>query len=201
MLPVIWFTGLSGAGKSTLCRAVESELQLCRIPTSVLDGDIIRQSLSKDLGYSPEDRVENLRRVSRLAKQVNQDGFLVLIAAISPYETTRAEIRKEHACFLEVFVNAPLEICESRDPKGLYRQARAGLIAHFTGISAPYEIPSNPDIECKTSQETIQVSCGKVLAAIEPFVSDLAARDIRAFQRALNKSRIASNVETGAFKP
>lgn len=201
MAPVIWFTGLSGAGKSTLCRALESELQQRRIPTFVLDADIVRQSLSKDLGYSPEDRVENLRRMSRLAKELNQDGLLVLVAAISPYQAMRAEVRKDHACFLEVFVNAPLETCESRDPKGLYRQARAGLIDHFIGISAPYEIPFRPDVECKTGQETIQASCDKVLAAIESFINDMTARRVHTFPLAPAKNGTASGMKTGAVKP
>ncbi len=189
MSPVIWFTGLSGAGKSTLCYAVQSELQKRRIPVAVLDADVVRQHLSKDLGYTPEDRAENLRRISRLAKQISQDGLLVLVAAISPYGAIRAEIRRCHACFLEVFVNAPLEVCEYRDPKGLYQRARAGLIQDFTGVSAPYETPLNPDIECKTDQETIEISCAKVLSVIEYLFGAKAADDMHVFKRHCRKRK------------
>lgn len=168
---IIWFTGLSGAGKSTLCCAVQSKLKQRQIPVSVLDADVVRQHLSRDLGYSPDDRTENIRRISHAAKQLSQGGSIVLVAAISPYQAIRAEIRRQHAFFIEVFVNAPLDVCERRDPKGLYRKARAGLIKDFTGISAPYENPIDPDIECKTDKENIETSSAKVLSVIEQIIS------------------------------
>jgi len=164
---IVWFTGLSGAGKSTLCCAVYSKLKQRQIPVSVLDADVVRQHLSRDLGYSPGDRAENMRRISHAAKELSRDGTIVLVAAISPYQAIRSEIRRHHAFFIEVFVNAPLEVCERRDPKGLYRKARAGLIKDFTGISAPYENPTNPDVECKTDKESIETSSAKIIAVIE----------------------------------
>jgi adenylylsulfate kinase len=170
-LPIVWFTGLSGAGKSTLCRAVESRLRNLRIPVTILDGDLIRKDLSKDLGYSREDRTENLRRINQVAETMNQTGTLVLIAAISPYRDIREEIRTSHSRFLEVFVNAPLDVCEQRDPKGLYVKARSGVISDFTGISSPYEPPIDPDVECHTDKETVEVSCDKVMAALRRFLN------------------------------
>jgi adenylylsulfate kinase len=165
--PVVWFTGLPGSGKSTLCLCVERQLRQHGIATQVLDGDDLRKRLWPNLGYSHADRCENLRRHSYVAGLLARNGIVVLVAAISPYREMRTEIRGSHPSFIEVFVNAPLEICEARDPKGLYRKARHGLIQHFTGISDPYETPLHADVECRTDKETIAESCEKVLTCIQ----------------------------------
>lgn len=170
---VVWLTGLSGSGKSTLSLFVEGQLQARGIPVAVLDGDIIRRTLSSDLGFSPEDRAESLRRISALARELADSGKVVLVAAISPYAAVRDQIRGEHSLFLEVFIDAPIEACESRDPKGLYRKARAGEIPDFTGISAPYEPPLHPDLVCRTNVETLEVSGSKIVVAIETAMSVL----------------------------
>jgi len=145
---VVWFTGLSGSGKSTLANALEEILNKKGLRTYILDGDNIRMGLNKDLGFSPEDRKENIRRISETAKLFVESGTIVLTAFISPYiedrEAAREIIGKED--FVEVFVDTPLDVCEERDPKGLYKKARAGEIKGFTGIDAPYEEPNNPEI-------------------------------------------------------
>ncbi len=149
---IIWFTGLSGAGKSTLCRAVEQKLRARDVPVEVLDGDEVRRNLSKDLGFSRSDRIENLRRIHYVAQLLARNGITVLVAAIAPYNEIRDEIRQTSALpFLEVYVDAPLAVCEQRDPKGLYRKARQGLISEFTGISDPFEVPTAPDVTCYTA--------------------------------------------------
>lgn len=170
---VVWLTGLSGSGKSALSLFVEEQLQSRGIPVAVLDGDIIRRTLSSDLGFSPEDRAESLRRISALARELADSGKVVLVAAISPYASVRDQIRGEHSLFLEVFVEASLATCESRDPKGLYKKARAGEIPDFTGISAPYEPPLHPDLTCRTDRESLEVSGSKILVAIDTAISVL----------------------------
>lgn len=175
---IIWFTGLSGAGKSTLCRAVEQKLRAQGVPVEVLDGDDVRRNLSKDLGFSRSDRIENLRRIHYVAQLLARNGISVLVAAIAPYNEIRDEIRKNSASpFLEVFVDAPLAVCEQRDPKGLYRQARQGLISEFTGISDPFEIPNAPDVTCYTAVEEVAASCEKVLSAVEHLLRNSSKRD------------------------
>ena len=176
--PVLWFTGLSGSGKSTIARAVELELREKNITTQLLDGDDIRRQFSHDLGFSHSDRAENVRRISALAEEASRKGALVLIAAISPYREIRAEIRRQHPCFLEIFVNAPLEICEQRDPKGLYARARSGAIRQFTGISDVYEEPYSPDVECRTDRETVEASCAKVIAGLERVMAKISRERI-----------------------
>lgn len=163
----IWFTGLSGAGKTTLNQAVEQILRSQGYRVEVLDGDIVRQNLTKGLGYSKEDRDENIRRIGFVAHLLTRNGVIVLVSAISPYAEIRQEIRQRIGDFVEVYVNAPLEVCEQRDVKGLYKKARAGLIKQFTGIDDPYEAPPNPDIECHTDKETIEDSVSKILARLE----------------------------------
>jgi len=164
---VLWFTGLSGAGKSTLSQLVGPELieRGCRV--EVLDGDIIRTNLSKGLGFSKEDRNVNIRRIGFVANLLARNGVWVLVAAISPYRGIRDEIRdiiiKDGAHFVEVFVNCPLSVAESRDPKGLYKKARSGEITAFTGISDPYEEPLNPEINIHSDRETPQESADRVL--------------------------------------
>jgi adenylylsulfate kinase len=165
----LWFTGLSGSGKSTLARAVEEELYARGVLVYVLDGDNVRHGLCADLGFSAEDRVENIRRIGEVAKLMNDAGVLVLTAFISPYRADRERVRAllPGGEFLEVFVDCPLEICEQRDPKGLYRKARAGAIADFTGISAPYEPPSAPELRVATGTQPLADSVRAVLAALE----------------------------------
>jgi adenylylsulfate kinase len=166
MAPVVWLTGLSGSGKSTICRAVREELLKQGARVAILDADEVRKNLCQDLGYTAADRKLNLLRISYVAKLLAEQDVIVLVAAIAPYQEVRQEIRRSHARFIEVFVNAPLGVCEQRDPKGLYGKARAGLISNFTGISDPYEPPGNPDVECRTDIEEIEDSCKKVLRAI-----------------------------------
>lgn len=155
----IWFTGLSASGKSTLACALELELLQRKKRAFRLDGDNVRFGLNKDLGFSPKDREENIRRVGEVAKLVASSCTATLTAFISPYLADRALARKIHEeskiPFLEVFVDAPLEEVEKRDPKGLYAKARAGVIKEFTGISAPYEAPEKPELHIKTAESTI----------------------------------------------
>lgn len=150
---VIWFTGLSGSGKSTLAGELSKVLTRGDIRHMVLDGDIVRQGLCNDLGFSREDRVENCRRIAEVARLLLQAGVTVLIPVISPYLEVRERIKNlfQPGEFIEVYVACPLEVCEQRDVKGLYRKARAGVLANFTGISDPYEPPLEPDILIDTS--------------------------------------------------
>lgn len=159
----VWFTGLSGAGKTTICQAVEQELRSQDCQVEVLDGDIIRENLTKGLGFSKDDRDENVRRIGFVAHLLSRNGVIVLVSAISPYRNIRDEVRQRIGDFVEVYVSTPLEICEERDVKGLYKRARAGQIKQFTGIDDPYEPPFTPEVECKTQQETVEQSVGRVL--------------------------------------
>lgn len=164
---VIWLTGLSGSGKTTIAKELKSNLSARDFNVELLDGDVIRTNLSKGLGYSKEDRDTNIRRVGFVANLLSRNGVLVIVAAISPYRAVREEIRASVNHFIEVFVNAPLETCEQRDVKGLYRQARAGAIKEFTGIDSPYESPLSPEITCFTGQETVHESVNKIAAFLE----------------------------------
>lgn len=163
----LWFTGLSGAGKTTITQAVEQELRARGGRLEVLDGDVVRQNLTKGLGFSKEDRDENIRRIGFVSHLLTRHGVIVLVSAISPYQNIREEVRQRIGDFLEVFVNAPLEVCEQRDVKGLYQKARAGEIKGFTGIDDPYEPPLKPEIECRTDLESLPESVSKVLAKLE----------------------------------
>ncbi|MCB9765147.1 MAG: adenylyl-sulfate kinase [Alphaproteobacteria bacterium] len=163
---VVWFTGLSGSGKSTVSRRVE-QLLLERGRTSYsLDGDNIRHGLNKDLGFSPEDRTENIRRIGEVAKLFADATVITTTAFISPYREDRDSVRSimPPGTFVEVFVDAPLEVCEERDPKGLYKKARAGIIPEFTGISAPYEEPESPEIVLKTADHDVDACANQVIA-------------------------------------
>jgi bifunctional enzyme CysN/CysC len=163
----VWFTGLSASGKTTLCRAVYERLAARGCRLELLDGDTVRKHLSKGLGFSREDRDENIRRIGFVAGLLTRNGVIALAAAISPYRAVRDEVRASIGDFVEVYVNAPLEVCESRDPKGLYRQARAGHLPAFTGIDDPYEPPFDPEVECRTDREPLEECIAKVLAAID----------------------------------
>ncbi|WP_347239958.1 adenylyl-sulfate kinase [Oscillatoria sp. FACHB-1406] len=158
----LWFTGLSGAGKTTISEAVSEKLRSQGYKFEVLDGDIVRQNLTKGLGFSKEDRDENIRRIGFVAHLLTRNDVIVIVSAISPYREIRDEVRGRIGDFVEVFVNAPLEVCESRDVKGLYKRARAGEIKGFTGIDDPYEPPLNPEIECRTDKEELEESVAKV---------------------------------------
>ena len=160
----LWFTGLSGSGKSTLSRAVEERLVARGALAYVLDGDNVRMGLNGDLGFSPEDRAENNRRVGEVARLFVDAGLLVLAAFISPYRADRARLRERmDGRFVEVFVNPGLDVCEARDPKGLYKRARAGEIPEFTGISAPYEAPEAPELEVDTGSQDLATCAAQVV--------------------------------------
>ncbi len=167
----VWFTGLSGAGKTTICRSVFTELLAQGLRVELLDGDDLRRHLNSDLGFSREDREENVRRIGFVARLLARNGVIALVAAISPYRAVRDEVRRTVGNFIEVHVNAPLSVCEERDPKGLYRKARAGEIKDFTGIDDPYEAPLTPEVRCDTDQETLRASTDKVVSAVMQFLS------------------------------
>lgn len=163
----VWFTGLSGSGKSTLAFAVERALYDRSIASYVLDGDNIRFGLNRDLGFSPEDRTENIRRIGEVCKLFQDAGLFVLTAFVSPYRADRDFVRDIHPAgtFVEVYVDTPISVCEERDVKGLYAKARAGEIAEFTGISAPYEPPQNPEVSVDTSRP-LHECVSAILAAL-----------------------------------
>jgi adenylylsulfate kinase len=162
----IWLTGLPSAGKTTLGRNVAQRLLLDGEAVELLDGDVIRSKIGRELGFSRRDREDNLRRISFVADLLARNGITVVVAAISPYSTLRREIRSQLSPFLEVFVNAPLLVCERRDVKGLYRRCRNGEIKGLTGVDDVYERPFSPEVECRTDLETVEESVAKVLAAI-----------------------------------
>jgi adenylylsulfate kinase len=164
---ILWFTGLSGSGKTTLTKALEPELKARGCKVEILDGDVVRTNLSKGLGFSQEDRDTNIRRIGFVANLLSRNGVVAMTAAISPYRAIRDEIRAMEPNFVEVYVTAPLEVCEGRDVKGLYAKARAGEIKGFTGIDDPYEEPVNPEIICYTERESVEESVKKVLTKLE----------------------------------
>jgi adenylylsulfate kinase len=166
---VIWFTGLSGSGKSTVANEVAYKLHSMGRITYVLDGDNIRQGLNKNLGFSPEDRNENIRRISEVANLFSDAGVIAITAFISPYRKFRNFCRElvGDGRFIEVYCRAPLETCEERDPKGLYKKAREGIIKDFTGINAPYEEPDNSELIVDTDKETVDESAEKVMIKLE----------------------------------
>ena len=178
---VVWLTGLSGAGKSTIAQALERELFHRAMHTYVLDGDNIRHGLNSNLAFAPEDRVENIRRVSEVARLMADAGTVVVTAFISPYRMDRRRAREialeGNAEFIEVFVDAPLEVCETRDPKNLYKKARAGEIRDFTGIGAPYEAPEGPEIVVHTDQQTVDESVATILEQLLPRLREYGANE------------------------
>lgn len=165
---VLWFTGLSGSGKSTLAHAVEDRLYHLGTRTFVLDGDNVRHGLCSDLGFSDEDRTENIRRIGELAKLFLEGGSVVLTAFISPFQKDREIARNvtPHGDFFEIFCDASLDVCESRDVKGLYAKARAGEIPEFTGISSPYEAPVAPELVINTGENSIDECVDQVIAKL-----------------------------------
>jgi adenylylsulfate kinase len=162
----VWFTGLSGAGKTTICNAVHAELVRRGYRAEVLDGDVIRKHLWPDLGFSKADREENIRRIGFLAHLFTRNGVIALVAAISPYRAARDEVRHAIGCFLEIYVDASIEVCEQRDPKGLYKRARAGGLHGLTGIDDPYEPPIAAEVRCATEQDTVKKCRDQVVQAV-----------------------------------
>lgn len=163
----LWFTGLSGAGKSTISKIIASELRKRNRKVEVLDGDEVRENLSKGLGFTKEDRDTNIKRIGYVAKLLARNQVAVITAAISPYREIRDGIRAENQDFVEVFVKAPLEVCIQRDVKGLYQKALAGEIKQFTGVSDPYEEPLDPEVVVETHLETPEQSAAKIIAKLE----------------------------------
>ena len=164
----VWLTGLSGSGKSTIAYAVEERLVAQGRAAYVLDGDNLRHGINADLGFSKEDRTENVRRVGEIARLMADAGLVVLVPVISPYQADRDEVRKKHEeiglRFLEVFVDTPLDVCEQRDPKGLYARARAGEIEGMTGIDDPYEAPQSPDVTIDGARDAVSIAADLIHA-------------------------------------
>jgi adenylyl-sulfate kinase len=164
----LWFTGLSGAGKTTISKMVAEELQARGSRLEILDGDVVRENLSKGLGFSKEDRDTNIRRIAFVADLLSRNGVPVITAAISPYREIRAEARELMGeRFIEVFVKASVDVCIERDPKGLYEKALKGEIKEFTGVSDPYEEPLDPEVTLETETESPEESAGKVIGLLE----------------------------------
>ena len=165
---ILWFTGLAGSGKSSLAHAVEEQLHQRGCHTFVLDGDNVRHGLCSDLGFSDADRAENIRRISEVAKLFLEAGVIVLTAFISPFRDDRAAARKiaPHGDFIEIFCDSPIEVCEERDVKGLYKRARAGEIPEFTGISSPYEPPLKPELRVATAEDPIDACVDQIMSLL-----------------------------------
>ncbi len=166
---ILWFTGLSGSGKSTIANAVESKLLELQKHTYLLDGDNIRMGLNKGLSFSDEDRIENIRRIGEVSKLFVDAGTIVLTAFISPFQKERDTVRSlvNEDEFIEVYIDTPIEICESRDPKGLYKKARAGEIANFTGITSPYEAPKTPEIHIANDGISLEEATSQIIRYLE----------------------------------
>ncbi len=161
----LWLTGLPCSGKTTLGRAVVDRLLAAGRSAELLDGDVLRRDRWKDLGFTQRDREENVRRIGRLAEELTQAGTIAVVSAVSPYRAIRDEVRGNSSRFIEIYVNAPLVVCEERDVKGMYRRARLGELKGFTGIDDPYEPPHAPEVECRTDLETVEESVEKILRA------------------------------------
>ena len=176
----VWFTGLPSSGKTTLALLLEEELKARGVPVAVLDGDEVRTRLSKGLGFSREDRDENIRRIAYVARLLTHCNAVAITSAISPYRATRDEARGEIGRFLEVYVKCPVEVCIERDVKGLYKKALSGEIKGFTGIDDPYEEPLKPELVLETDQETPQESLGRLVTLLEQM--SYLDRDVRGTQ-------------------
>ena len=171
----IWMSGLSGAGKSTIAKALEKRLYAMGKKTMILDGDNVRMGLNNNLGFSDEDRIENIRRIAEVAKLMNDAGLIVITAFISPYRQDRRNAKKIIGRdFREVYVSTSIEECEKRDVKGLYKAAREGKIAYFTGISSPYEVPENPDVTIDTEKMGVEECVDQILRQLQPLFEETA---------------------------
>jgi adenylyl-sulfate kinase len=164
---VFWMTGLSGAGKTTIALAMEEKLRERGVKLERLDGDVVRESLTRDLGFSAEDRTKNIERITFVAKLLSRNGVGCICSFISPYQSIRDNVRRDTTNFIEVFVDAPLEVVIDRDVKGLYEKAIAGKIPNFTGISDPFEAPQNPDLHIRTDLETVDESAERAIRYLE----------------------------------
>ena len=164
---IIWLTGLSGAGKTTIANRLKDVISQRDLNVEVLDGDVIRTNLSQGLGFSKSDRDINIRRVGYVANLLSRNGVIVIVAAISPYRAVRDEVKASSHNFMEVYVNAPIEICESRDVKGLYAAARNGKLKGFTGVDDPYEVPLDADVTCFSDRESIDESVWKIVRVLD----------------------------------
>lgn len=160
---ILWFTGLSGSGKSTLCKAVAQEIRVRGFRATILDADELRQTLCSDLDFSTSGRAENIRRIAHVADLISRTETFVLVAAICPFQHLRKMVRTLLPKMIEIYVEAPLSVCEQRDPKGLYRKARAGELKNFTGIDSPFDVPIRPDFVCHTAVETVAESLLRIL--------------------------------------
>lgn len=169
----VWLTGISSSGKTTIARGVYGKILERKLRVEWLDGDRIRQTLSKGLGYSREDRNEHIRRIGFVADLLTRNGVVVLVSAIAPYRDIRTEMRAKIKCFLEVYVHAPLQICEQRDINGIYRRYRAGKLRGVTGLDDPYEPPLDADVECRTDLESISESVDKVTGILNARLHNL----------------------------
>jgi adenylylsulfate kinase len=192
----LWFTGLSGSGKSTNSYRVYMELKRRSLKAELLDGDIIRINFSQGLGFSKRDRDINIRRIGFVSYLLNKNDIISIVAAISPYKETRNQNRRLLANYIEVFCDCPLDVLEKRDPKGLYKKARAGEIANFTGVTDPYEIPENPEIVLQTGIETEEQSFQKIMSYLErrkliPLRSECAYCDYSEDEEAALRSHLA----------
>ena len=163
----LWFTGLSGAGKSTISGIIEKRLREAGAKVEVLDGDVVRENLSKGLGFSKEDRDENIRRIGFVCELLSRNGVIAMVAAISPYRAVREQIRQRIQNFVEVYVECPLEVVAGRDVKGLYKKAIAGEIPQFTGVSDPYEPPLSPEVVVHSASQSPEESANRVWAKLE----------------------------------
>lgn len=168
---VVWLTGRPSSGKTTLSQYIKEQLCGAGYKVESLDGDVVRHELCRDLGFSMEDRNENVRRIGFVAELLSRHGIIVLVSAISPYRTARQEVRQKICNFIEVYVNAPLSVCQSRDVKGLYRKAQNGELKGLTGFDDPYEPPLWPEVQCRTDVEAIDESARKVITCIESVFS------------------------------
>jgi adenylylsulfate kinase len=167
----VWLTGLSGAGKTTIAATVSTELERRGLVAVVLDGERVRERIGKDLGFTKSGRDESVQRIAYIAELLTSVGTIVLVSAVSPYRDGRSEVRQLLGNFIEVYVNAPLAVCRTRDPKGLYRRAATGDLLHLSGVDEPYEPPVHPDVECRTASETVAESTARVVNAITTWLS------------------------------